>query len=226
MSCESTDQEFQDVKNHHIKFEQKYNKILEENAKLNQEIGNLSKEAQELGLDLEALMTELSHKTQELHQKATENQERWKEVEELKEQLESRDSRLHITEKENTLITEKLQQTLVEVKTLTQEKNDQKWFQESLQAERDQLKNDIQDTINMNKDTQEQLRNAQVFEKIPRNNMLKIKISEETSKNLHIEENSGETRDKFQEKMIGIDKSQNLDTKKTKLWLQMLRIMS
>ena len=69
----------------------------------------------------------------------------------------------------------------------------------------------------MNKDTQEQLRNAQVFEKIPRNNMLKIKISEETSKNLHIEENSGETRDKFQEKMIGIDKSQNLDTKKTKL---------
>ena len=47
-------------------------------------------------------------------------------MEELKEQLESRDSRLHITEKENTLITEKLQQTLVEVKTLTQEKNDQK----------------------------------------------------------------------------------------------------
>ena len=80
-----------------------------------------------------------------------------------------------------------------------------------------QLKNDIQDTINMNKDTQEQLRNARVFEKTPRNNMLKIKISEETSKNLHIEENSGETRDKFQEKMVGIDKSQNLDTKKTKL---------
>ena len=44
-----------------------------------------------------------------------------------------------------------------------------------------QLKNDIQDTINMNKDTQEQLRNARVFEKTPRNNMLKIKISEETS---------------------------------------------
>ena len=60
MSCGSTDQEFQDVKNHHIKFEQKYNKILEENAKLNQEIGNLSKEAQELGLDLEALKTEVS----------------------------------------------------------------------------------------------------------------------------------------------------------------------
>lgn len=40
--------EFQDVKNHHTESEQKYNKKdLEENAKLNQEIGNLSKEAQE-----------------------------------------------------------------------------------------------------------------------------------------------------------------------------------
>ena len=76
LSCESTDQEFQDVKNHHIEFEQKYKMVLEENAKLNQEIGNLSKEAQELGLDLEALKTELSHKTQELQQKTTENQER------------------------------------------------------------------------------------------------------------------------------------------------------
>ena len=38
----------QDVKNHHTESEQKYNKKdLEENAKLNQEIGNLSKEAQE-----------------------------------------------------------------------------------------------------------------------------------------------------------------------------------
>lgn len=48
LSCESTVQEFQDVKNHHTESEQKYNKKdLEENAKLNQEIGNLSKEAQE-----------------------------------------------------------------------------------------------------------------------------------------------------------------------------------
>ena len=44
---------------------------------------------------------------------------------------------------------EKLKKTLVEVKTLTQEKDDQKQLQESLQTERDQLKSDIQDTINM-----------------------------------------------------------------------------
>lgn len=95
------------------------------------------------------LILKLSHKTQELQQKTTENQKRLKEVEELKQQLESRDCRLHTVEKEKTLLTEKLQQTLVEVKTLTQEKADQKQLQESLQIERDQLKTDIQDTINM-----------------------------------------------------------------------------
>nr|XP_030720022.1 centromere-associated protein E isoform X7 [Globicephala melas] len=217
LNYESTDQEFQDVKNHHIEFEQKYKMVLEENAKLKQEIGNLSKEAQELGLNLDALKTELSHKTQELQQKTTENQKRLKEVEELKEHLESRDSRLHTVEKEKTLLTEKLQQTLVEVKTLTQEKDDQKQLQESLQIERDQLKSDIQDTINMNIDTQEQLRNA--LESLKQHqetiNTLKMKISEETSKNLHIEDNLGETEDEFQEKMVGIDKKQNLEAKKT-----------
>ncbi|XP_026959210.1 centromere-associated protein E isoform X8 [Sagmatias obliquidens] len=217
VNYESTDQEFQDVKNHHIEFEQKYKMVLEENAKLKQEIGNLSKEAQEPGLNLDALKTELSHKTQELQQKTTENQKRLKEVEELKEQLESRDSRLHTVEKEKTLLTEKLQQTLVEVKTLTQEKDDQKQLQESLQIERDQLKSDIQDTINMNIDTQEQLRNA--LESLKQHqetiNTLKMKISEETSKNLHIEDNLGETEDEFQEKMVGIDKKQNLEAKKT-----------
>uniref|UniRef100_A0A4X1UR67 Centromere-associated protein E n=1 Tax=Sus scrofa TaxID=9823 RepID=A0A4X1UR67_PIG len=186
---ESADQEFQD-QNHHDEFE------------LNQEIGNLSKEAQELGLHLDALKTELSHKTQELQQKTAENEERLKEVEELKEQLENRESKLHTVEKEKTLITEKLQQTLVEVKTLTQEKDDQKQLQESLQIERDQLKSDIQDTINMNIDTQEQLRNA--LESLKQHqetiNTLKMKISEETSKNLHIEE-SLDTKNAFQEKV-------------------------
>ncbi|EPY76721.1 hypothetical protein CB1_001399002 [Camelus ferus] len=158
LNYESTDQEFQDFKNHDTGFEQKYKMVLEENARLNQEIGNLSKEAQELGLSLGDLKTELSHKTQELEKKTTEHQERLKEVEELKEQLESRDSRLHTVEKEKTLITEKLQQALVEVKTLTQEKDDQKQLQESLRIERDQLRSDIQDTVNMTIENQEELR--------------------------------------------------------------------
>ncbi|KAK2505630.1 hypothetical protein MC885_013086 [Smutsia gigantea] len=211
LNYESINQEIQNFKNQHAELEQKYKMVLEENAKMNQEIGNLSKEAQKHGLSLDALHTELSHKTQELQQKTTENQERLNEVEELKEQLESRDSRLQTIEREKSLITEKLQQTLVEVRTLTQEKGDLTQLQENLQTERDQLRSDIQDTVNMNIDTQEQLRNAleslkQYQETI---DTLKMKISEKTSMNLHTEERLGETKDEFQEK--------NLEAKKTQL---------
>ncbi|XP_064440991.1 centromere-associated protein E isoform X2 [Mirounga angustirostris] len=216
LNYKSTDQEFQDFKNHHIEFEQKYKMVLEENARMNQEIGNLSKQAQKLGLSLDAVNTELSPKSEEV-QKTTESQKRLNEVEELKEQLESRDSRLLTMEKEKTLIAEQLQQTLVEVRTLTQEKENLKQLQESLQIERDQLKSDIQDTVNMNIDTQEQLRHA--LESLKQHqetiNTLKMKISEETSRNLHTEENLGETKDEFQEKMVDTDKKQNLKAKNT-----------
>ena len=71
----------------------------------------------------------------------------------------------------------------------------------------------------MNTDTQEQLRNAPESQKQHQEtiNMLKMKISEETCKNLHIEENLGETRNEFQEKMVGIDKAKIWGKKKPKL---------
>uniref|UniRef100_A0A8D2K9N3 Centromere-associated protein E n=1 Tax=Theropithecus gelada TaxID=9565 RepID=A0A8D2K9N3_THEGE len=213
----STDQEFQNFKSLHMDFEQKYKMVLEENARMNQEIVNLSKEAQKFDSSLDALKTELSYKTQELQKKTCEVQERLNEMEELKEQLENRDSTLQTVEREKTLITEKLQQTLEEVKTLTQEKDDLKQLQESLQIERDQLKSDIHDTVNMNIDTQEQLRNA--LESLKQHqetiNTLKLKISEEVSRNLHMEESTGETKDEFQQKMVGIDKKQDLEAKNT-----------
>ncbi|XP_032031099.1 centromere-associated protein E isoform X2 [Hylobates moloch] len=211
----STDQEFQNFKTLHMDFEQKYKMVLEENERMNQEIVNLSKEAQKFDSSLCALKTELSYKTQELQEKTREVQERLNEMEQLKEQLENRDSTLQTVEREKTLITEKLQQTLEEVKTLTQEKDDLKQLQESLQIERDQLKSDIHDTVNMNIDTQEQLRNA--LESLKQHqdtiNTLKLKISEEVSRNLHMEENTGETKDEFQQKMVGIDKKQDLEAK-------------
>nr|XP_055241410.1 centromere-associated protein E isoform X1 [Gorilla gorilla gorilla] len=213
----STDQEFQNFKTLHMDFEQKYKMVLEENERMNQEIVSLSKEAQKFDSSLGALKTELSYKTQELQEKTREVQERLNEMEQLKEQLENRDSTLQTVEREKTLITEKLQQTLEEVKTLTQEKDDLKQLQESLQIERDQLKSDIHDTVNMNIDTQEQLRNA--LESLKQHqetiNTLKSKISEEVSRNLHMEENTGETKDEFQQKMVGIDKKQDLEAKNT-----------
>ncbi|XP_059027790.1 centromere-associated protein E isoform X3 [Mustela lutreola] len=219
LNYENTDQEFQDFKNHHIEFEQKYKMVLEENARMNQEIGNLSKQAQKLGLSLDALNTELAPKSEELQPKTTESQKSSNEVEELKEQLENRDLRLQTMEKEKTMIAEQLQQTLAEVRTLTQEKEDLKQLQESLHIERDQLKSDIQDTVNMNIDTQEQLRNA--LESLKQHqetiNTLKMKVSEETSRSLHTEENLGEreTKDAFQEKMVDTNKKQNLKAKNT-----------
>nr|XP_008953596.3 centromere-associated protein E isoform X4 [Pan paniscus] len=213
----STDQEFQNFKTLHMDFEQKYKMVLEENERMNQEIVNLSKEAQKFDSSLGALKTELSYKTQELQEKTREVQERLNEMEQLKEQLENRDSTLQTVEREKTLITEKLQQTLEEVKTLTQEKDNLKQLQESLQIERDQLKSDIHDTVNMNIDTQEQLRNA--LESLKQHqetiNTLKSEISEEVSRNLHVEENTGETKDEFQQKMVGIDKKQDLEAKNT-----------
>ncbi|XP_077877984.1 centromere-associated protein E isoform X2 [Ictidomys tridecemlineatus] len=215
LNYKSTEQEFQDFKTLHIECEQKYKMVLKENERMNQEIGNLSKEAENLGLSLDALKTELSHKTQELQQKTTEGQERLNEVEQLKEQLESRDSRLQAVEKETTLITEKLQKALEEVKTLTREKDDLKQLQESLQIERDQLKSDIQDTINLNIDSQEQLRSA--LESLKQHqetiNTLKMKNSEETSGNSLLEENLGKTKDEFQQKVGDINKKQNLEAK-------------
>ena len=62
MNYKSTDQEFQDLKNH-LEFEQKYKMVLEENARMDQEIGNLSKQAQKLGLSSDALSTEVGTTT-------------------------------------------------------------------------------------------------------------------------------------------------------------------
>ncbi|XP_006872786.1 PREDICTED: centromere-associated protein E [Chrysochloris asiatica] len=221
LNYKSIDQEFQDFKNHHMDFEEKYHLALEENTKLNQEIGTLSKEAQKLDLSLNDVKIELSHKTQELQQKTTEGQERINEMEVLKEELENRNSRLQTVEKEKTLITEKLQQTLEEVRTLTQEKDDLKQVQENLQIERDQLKSDIQDTIHLNIDTQEQLRNA--LESLKQHqetiNTLKMKISEVTCKNLPVEGNIGESMVEIQVKGVsfGTDTKQNSKTKDSQI---------
>ncbi|XP_054550573.1 centromere-associated protein E isoform X2 [Talpa occidentalis] len=209
-----TGQDIQDFKNHHIEFEQKYEMVLEENLRMNQEIGNLSKEVENLGVSLAALKTELSHKTQELQQKTTESQERLGGMEQLKAQLESSDSRLQTLEMEKAVATEKLQQTLEEVRALTQEKDELRQLQERLQVERDQLRSDIQDTVHMNIETQEQLRDAlqslkQHQETI---NTLKMKISDEASRDVPKEGSTGETEGEFQGKVSGVG-AQSWDTR-------------
>ncbi|XP_076998770.1 centromere-associated protein E isoform X2 [Tamandua tetradactyla] len=190
------------------------NKKMEENTALHKEV-NLLSELKSLSPEIEMLRKELSHKTQELQQKTTDGQERLNEMNQLKEQVENRNSTLQAVEKEKALINEKLQRALEEVKIITQEKDDLKQLQESLQIEKDQLTSDIQETVNMNIDTQEQLRNA--LESLKQHqetiNTLKMKISEGNSRHLHMEENIGETTDEFQNEMLDMDKKQDLEIK-------------
>ncbi|XP_052586509.1 centromere-associated protein E isoform X2 [Peromyscus californicus insignis] len=211
LNYESRDEACQTLKTLHMELEQKYEVLLEEKERMKQEIGTLSKEAENLGLSLDSLKAELSHKTQELQQKTSEGQERLSQMAELREELESRDSSLQSAEKERALLTERLQQTLEEVRALTQEKEDLKQLQASLQTERDQLRSDIQDTVNMNVDTQEQLLNA--LESLKQHqetiSMLKMKAAEEVSENLHIKDRGG-SRDEVQQKMDGTDEEQSL----------------
>ncbi|XP_051021708.1 centromere-associated protein E [Acomys russatus] len=205
------DEDHQWLRSLHTELEHKHKAVLEESGRMKQQIEALSKEAESLGLSLDSLKAELSHKTQELEQKASEGQERLNKMEELRGQLESRDASLQSMEEEKTLLTEKLQQTLEEVRALTQEKEELVQLQLSLQTERDQLRSDIQDTVNINVDTQEQLRDA--LESLKQHqetiNMLKMKATEEPSKDLHIKDEGGATA-AVDEKMDGIDEEQNL----------------
>ncbi|XP_036047276.1 centromere-associated protein E [Onychomys torridus] len=216
LNYKNRDEACQTLKTLHMELEQKYEVLLEEKERMKQEIGTLSKEAENLGLSLDSLKAELSHKTQELQQKTSEGQEWLSQMAELREGLDSRDSSLQSAEKERALLAEKLQQTLEEVRALTEEKEDLKQLQASLQMERDQLRSDIQDTVNMNVDTQEQLLNA--LESLKQHqetiNMLKMKAAEEMSENLHIKDRGG-SRDEIQQKVDGTDEEQSLPAENT-----------
>ncbi|XP_021089639.1 centromere-associated protein E [Mesocricetus auratus] len=211
LNYKSQDEACQALKTLHEELEQKHQVVLEESERMKHEIGNLSKEAESLSLSLDSLKAELSHKTQELQQKTSEGQERSNQMEELREQLESRESSLQSAEKERAVLTERLQQTTEEVRILTQEKEELKQLQASLQTERDQLRRDIQDTVNMNVDTQEQLLNA--LESLKQHqetiNLLKMKAAEETSRSLHTKDSEGPGGE-VQQKMADVDEEQNL----------------
>ncbi|XP_052035155.1 centromere-associated protein E isoform X3 [Apodemus sylvaticus] len=210
LSQRGSEEEWQALRSLHTELERRHEGALEESERAKQEMATLSQEAERLALSLDSMRAELSHKTQELEQKTVEAQERLTKMEELREELESRDSSLQSVEKEKALLTEQLRQTLEEVQALTQEKKDLQQLQKSLQTERDQLKSDIQDTVNMNIDTQEQLLNA--LESLKQHqetiNTLKKKAAEEMPGNLHTKA-SGGARDEAQAKMDDIDE-QNL----------------
>lgn len=64
LDCRSREEAYQTLEALHVELEQKYQVVLEDNEKMKQEIGNLSKEAENLGSSLDSLKAEVGTKCQ------------------------------------------------------------------------------------------------------------------------------------------------------------------
>lgn len=98
-------------------------------------------------------MKELEEKTAE-HKQLLQVKEDWtqqklNEIEQLKEQEKIVELRLEAKDSEIQAVLQQLTECRDEIKTLTQERDYLKQKEESLQAESDQLKEDIKDTVSM-----------------------------------------------------------------------------
>ncbi|XP_078004966.1 uncharacterized protein LOC110223091 [Phascolarctos cinereus] len=155
---------------------------------------------------LEKTNAELQEKIQELQEQkeqvfnsrkeVTEAQEKVNEVEHLKEQLKSRDSTLERIEMESLELAQKLQASLEETTSVTEERDELRKTQEALHRERDQLKETIRDLIAKDLEMQEKLKVAQMDLKEHRDTMDKLKecISEKEA----IKKTSAELQEKIQ----------------------------
>ncbi|XP_069711661.1 centromere-associated protein E isoform X2 [Phaenicophaeus curvirostris] len=200
----TSDQEYVALKQLHEELEQKYVAASENNEQMKLQIDILSKEAQESETALNEVKLELSSKMKELEEKTAEykqllevredfsqTQQKLNEMEQLKEQ----DKVMEVKDSEIQAVLQQLIECQEEIKTLTQERDYLKQKEESLQAETDQLKEDIKDTVSMNILAHEELRNTQsslkqsqdVVKKLERN------ISEKESQILSVEKTLGKT---------------------------------
>ncbi|XP_068950760.1 centromere-associated protein E isoform X4 [Petaurus breviceps papuanus] len=142
---------------------------------------------------LEKTNIELKKRIQELQEKnehicnvreeVTEAQEKVKEVEHLKEQLKSKDSTLERIEMENLELAQKLQASLEETTSVTEERDTLTKTREALHMERDQLKETIRALEAKDLDTQEKLKIAQMDLKEHQETIDKLKgcVSEKTA---------------------------------------------
>jgi centromeric protein E len=76
-----------------------------------------------------------------------EAQEKICEMERLKEQFEAQKSTLENIEKENVKLTQKLHENLEEMKSVTKERDDLRNMEKTLKEEREQLEENLKDTI-------------------------------------------------------------------------------
>ena len=74
-------------------------------------------------------------------------QEKICEMEYLKKQLETQQSTLENLEMENIRLTQTLQDNLEEIRSVTKERDDLRGVEETLKVERDQLKENLRETV-------------------------------------------------------------------------------
>ncbi|XP_064566971.1 centromere-associated protein E isoform X3 [Zonotrichia leucophrys gambelii] len=202
------DEEYVALKQLHEEIEQKYTAASETNEQMKLQIECLSKEAQESKTILDEVKLELSSKMKELEEKEAEQkqllelreslvqtQQKLNELEQLKEKERISEVRLEAKDLEIQAVLQQLTECQEEIKTLTQERDDLKQKEEFLQAETEQLREDIKDTVSMNILAHEDLRNTQNSLKESQKTVKKLEqtLSEKESQILSVEEALGKT---------------------------------
>ncbi|XP_063166802.1 centromere-associated protein E [Candoia aspera] len=159
----------------------------------------------------EELLT-LKEQLDEAHQKLSE-------MEELKDRMKVWESEMEAEEAQKLDIMQRLQKGEEEIRILTQERNDFKQKQEALEEERDQIKEDIQDTILISIEAQEGLRNAQnsLKQYQKRIEELEETIAEKDTQILRVKETLEITIDDQKQQLSGMiqelqDKQKELET--------------
>lgn len=76
-----------------------------------------------------------------------ETQEKMCEIEYLKNQFEAQKSTLENIEKENVRLTQRLHENLEEMRSVTKERDDLRSVEETLKVERDQLQENLRETV-------------------------------------------------------------------------------
>ncbi|NWV74730.1 CENPE protein, partial [Dasyornis broadbenti] len=203
-----SDEEYVALKQLYEETERKYIAASENNEEMKLQIECLSKEARESKIALDDVKLELSSKMKELEEKTADQnqllelrenlirtQQKLNEMEKLKEEERINELRLEAKDSEMQAILQQLTECREEIKTLTQERDDLKQKGESLQAETEQLQEDIKDTVSMNILAHEDLRDAQNSLKESQNTVKQLEksISEKESQIMSIEEALGKT---------------------------------
>ncbi|NXC68403.1 CENPE protein, partial [Anhinga anhinga] len=211
-----SDQEYVALKQLHEELEQKCVAASENNEQMKLQIEYLSNEVQESKTTLDEVKLELSSKMKELEEKTAEHkqllevredfiqtQQKLKEMEQLKEQEKLMELKLEAKDSEIQAVLQQLSECQEEIKTLTQERGYLKQKEESLQAETDQLKEDIKDTVTMNILAHEELRNTQSSLKRSQDTVKKLEknISEKESQLLSVEEALGKTINELEKRI-------------------------